>query len=118
MSSDAYYQELRELAEKLRTLQWEKMVWKKGPALRKKDGGSLQNYYGQSYDPKEFDLIEDGWEHDHCEFCWITISDCDHEKCSHQAYTCEDVLICPDCYQHIIRGGEDPEQYLKSKHRS
>ena len=50
-------------------------------------------YFRKWAPPKE------NWDHDHCEFCWATISNyaCDLQE----AYTTEDNYhwICPECFQ-------------------
>ncbi|GAH08333.1 unnamed protein product, partial [marine sediment metagenome] len=62
-------------AECCKDRSWTRKKWKKVPALVSKDGKGLKKYYGQKYDPKYFDLVEDGWDHDHCEICMWPISE-------------------------------------------
>lgn len=110
--SNEHYTELRNTIREWQSQEWHLKKWKKQPALVSKSGKEIQFYYGQDFAPETFDLIENAWEHDHCEFCWITISDCVHNKCIQEAYESDDGWICPDCYEHLIINQEDPETYL------
>src|SRR5262249_17756355 len=40
------------------------------------DGGHLWGpYWGQPFDPRVFELVEGGWDHEHCDVCWARIED-------------------------------------------
>jgi hypothetical protein len=32
-------------------------------------------YTGEPFDPEEWELREGGWDHEHCEVCWATVSE-------------------------------------------
>jgi hypothetical protein len=66
---------LLDMVGHLRQFTWTYRAWKPTPALIDKSNGSSRQYVGQTFDPKYFDLVNDGWTHDHCEICAQTISD-------------------------------------------
>jgi hypothetical protein len=52
------------------------------PSLRAKkplDGGGdwhiSKPYIGEPFDPDEYELREGGWDHEHCDVCFATITD-------------------------------------------
>jgi hypothetical protein len=58
-------------------------------------------YRGQDYDPEEFELVEGGWDHEHCHLCGAHIDDGD----SYWANEDEDwglVDLCAKCYSDAI----------------
>ena len=80
-----------------------------GPALLGKGPqGMSTKYTGQDYDPEEYDLVEDGWDHDHCLFCWQSICDCGSENCTCTGFTDGDEWICESCHQMVIVEKKDP----------
>jgi hypothetical protein len=32
-------------------------------------------YTGEPFDPEEYELVEGGWDHEHCDVCWAKIVD-------------------------------------------
>jgi hypothetical protein len=60
---------LIETIDYLRQLNWTHKVWQPTPALIDKSSGLSRQFVGQRFDPHYFDLIPDGWTHDHCEIC-------------------------------------------------
>ena len=114
--SDPYDQMLRELAVELRKIEWRFAEWQPRPALVGRNGGAMHEYWGQSYDPTRFDLVDDAWDHDHCEFCWATVSSEPSWGGYSSAYTDTDgYWICPICFERIIQAGEDAAAVVKSK---
>jgi len=110
-----FYDELREIATDFRSLKWDRKLWTNQPALVAKSGKSVCQYLGQEFDPNEYDLVDNAWNHDHCEFCNVTIKDCDSGRCITEGYVNEGTWLCPDCFEHIIKNEEDPESYLQSR---
>ena len=104
---------LLETVEYLRQLTWTYKIWKPTPALIDKSGGSSSQYMGQNFDPKYFDLVEDGWTHDHCEICFQTISnkegygDMDGYEANNGDW------VCKDCYSLFIKPS-DVQDIIKS----
>jgi hypothetical protein len=42
------------------------------------EGGHLwKPFRGEPYDPAVYELIQDGWDHEHCDVCWARIADGD-----------------------------------------
>jgi hypothetical protein len=114
--SDYYYNDLRKYAAECMVQKWELLTWVKQPALVNKERTKSCQYTGQQYDPKKFDVDPQGWDHEHCRFCFVTISDCGHSNCCGEGYTNGDnEWICPDCFEHLITNGEDPELFLETK---
>ncbi len=112
--TDSYYDEVREWIAEYQKKQWDLHKWTKRPALVNKKRTKYLLYTGQKYDSKKYELDPNGWDHDHCRFCFVSISDCDHDECINEAYTNSDGnWVCPECYQHLIINGEDPEYFLK-----
>jgi len=91
------------MAVELRKQKLSLELWRKRPALTSIDGKQVTLYIGQSYDTTKFSVIPDGWDHDHCEFCWSTISDRQDEI--NKAYTNGKKWICPKCFQSVIVDG-------------
>jgi hypothetical protein len=94
---------LLDTVEYLHDSTWTKKIWEPTPALIDKKGGSSRQYDGQQFDPKLFDLVEDGWTHDHCEICQTTISN--KEGYGDQAGYANDNgdWICLECYNIFIK---------------
>jgi len=100
----------REEVEALREDTWHLQQWEPGPALVDPKGGSSRKYYGQYYDPYHFRYEPGGWTHDHCMFCWATITNCEinQEGIYNKAYTNGlGDWLCPDCYEALIQSRED-----------
>jgi len=100
---------LRTLATECRQKEWRHEKWRPSPALvEKKQGGMAKKYDGHAYDSGRFDLVEDGWDHDHCMLCNQTISDCGGENCSPEGFTDGYNWLCGACHQRTIVNKEDP----------
>ena len=95
-------QYLLDTLDYLRQLTWTYKRWAPSPALVDKSGGSSRQYVGQNFDPKYFDVIEDGWTHDHCEICFTTISDKDGYGDTDGYKTNNNEWVCKDCYNLFI----------------
>jgi len=88
-------------------------VFRSVPSLRTKNptGGHymMKPYKGEHYDESEFELIEGGWNHQHCSFCFEKILD----DMPYWANTNEVIILCPRCYDHYqeeIAGKRTTEQ--------
>jgi len=84
--------------------------WRNQFALVRKDRRLLkQAQTDAEYDPEEWDLVPEGWDHDHCGLCWAHI-------CSHADHGFTEAYfallgaegygawICPPCYEQRIAG--------------
>jgi hypothetical protein len=58
-------------------------------------------YRGEPFDPEEYELREDGWDHEHCDVCWAHIEPGDaywpnvDEATGH-------VDLCERCYPRVM----------------
>jgi len=87
-------------AECCKDRSWTRKKWKKAQALVSKDGNSSHKYYGQQYDPKYYDLVEDGWDHDHCKICMWPISENEGHDTSY--FDGDGDWICEECHNRFI----------------
>ncbi|GAA4316803.1 hypothetical protein GCM10023184_00170 [Flaviaesturariibacter amylovorans] len=84
-----------------RSLDWIFKVWQPSPALIEKKAGNARPFVGQSFDPAYFDLVQDGWTHDHCEICFVNLSD-DTEAGETDGYTADRQWICKTCHAKLF----------------
>ena len=80
---------------------WEFRKWLARPALIEKKGGGSRLYVGQKFDSEYFELVQDGWSHDHCEICSKVISDFKDENADDCGYFYEGDWICESCFNKI-----------------
>jgi uncharacterized protein YcaQ len=100
---------LKKRAQEYRQLSWKLDYWSPSAALLPKDKNHPSwKYYGQSVNPDEYEIVKDGWSHDHCPFCDMIINDVEYEGAITEAYTDGYNWICPDCHKRIVLGSEDP----------
>ena|SRR5438093_1377877 len=97
----------------LRQLIWTYKVWMPTAALIDKSGGSSSQYVGQKFDPKYFDLVEDGWTHEHCEICYQRITNIEDygDEDGYEAQNGD--WVCKECYNLFIKPN-DIQETLKS----
>jgi len=110
---------LLRIIDYLRQLTWRYKQWLPSPALIDKSGGSSQQYVGQKFDSKYFDLIEDGWTHDHCEICFATISN-KPDYGGSDGYVAENSdWVCRECFALFIqpKNAHEAIQRLKTKRK-
>jgi len=79
-----------------RNLQWTKIIWKEKNALVDKKSETIGLYVGQKYDSEHFDLVDNGWTHDHCDICFLEIESNDI------AYESDSQILCSYCYFEFI----------------
>ncbi|WP_422929090.1 hypothetical protein [Singulisphaera sp. PoT] len=57
-------------------------------------------YRGQPYDPNCGEIIEGGWDHEHCDVCWARIEEGD-------SYWSDEITsnieLCEACYPIVMR---------------
>lgn len=80
---------------------WDIIKWFARPALVEKNRGSVSLYSGQSYDLNYFDLVLDGWNHDHCLSCFKRLSDYKDEETDEYGYFYQGEWICESCFIKI-----------------
>ena len=69
--------------------------------LNERGGSFWQPYRGEAYDPEKFELVEGGWDHEHCDVCWEKIVDGvaywtnDDAEAGH-------LDLCESCYPRVM----------------
>ena len=76
--------------------------WKHKAALVEKVSGTKWLYVGQKFDSKYIELVEDGWTHDHCEFCFKTITASNNESDKSYFNPNDEVWICKNCFETFL----------------
>ena len=94
---------LLETVDYLRQLSWTLQLWTTRPALIDKKGGSSRPFVGQKYDPNYFDLVDNGWTHDHCEICFQTISDIKDYGDLEGFTNYNNEWVCKSCFDLFIK---------------
>lgn len=84
-----------------RSSAWQETKWRPRPALVHRDGGRVSLYTGQGYDPDKIDLVEDGWNHDHCQICWWDLHEADDAEHG-IGYSDGEGWLCSECYNKFI----------------
>lgn len=86
----------------LRKFKWSFTNWSFRPALVDINGNSRE-YLGQDFDSDKFELIENGWTHDHCEICFTNISEGDNNSDFEiDGFEYDSDWICKCCYENLI----------------
>ena len=101
-----YEWELADIQEEIdwcRQRPWVKQRWTPTAALVQKNGTTSQ-YIGQEYDPNDYDLIEDGWTHDHCSICWFTLHESEVSEENTGWTDGKRKWLCCECYEKFIEG--------------
>jgi hypothetical protein len=62
-------------------------------------------YTGQKYNPENFEVVEDGWDHEHCHVCHARIEPGDEYWQSAEPHPLE---LCLACYQRLTTGRPNP----------
>jgi len=85
------------------TFHWERRLSRPRDALVKRTGGALMLHRGDTYDAQEFDLVKEGWKHDHCVVCWKMLYNDDRPDESF-GYTNGEHWLCQQCYEAFLVG--------------
>jgi hypothetical protein len=85
------------------TFHWQRRLSQPRDALVRRAGGAIMLYRGGIYDPTEFDLVKDGWKHDHCVICWKMLYDAENPDESF-GYTNGEHWLCLQCYEAFLAG--------------
>ena len=96
---------LADLAPKLeecRKRQWRKQRWVKRDALVQREGGMTVPYWGQAYNPKEFELVRGGWAKNLCEICFWELCESDNLHQS-MGFTDGRRWLCIECHDLLAQ---------------
>lgn len=99
----------------LKTYSWTHKYYRAEPAMAEKRGGTLRPYLGQQFDENYFDIVPDGWSHDHCEICYARISDDVDEEDENEGYFSEGSWLCTFCYFSFVKPDDLFESLKKFK---
>ena len=102
LHGDAWaWADIRDAVDSCRSRSWTYAVWRPRSALVDRSGG-VREYTGQAFDPVDFELVEGGWTHDHCEICWSSLHE--SEDSVHGAGFTADgrTWLCSECYGKLI----------------
>jgi hypothetical protein len=77
------------------------------PCLEARDGGGWVPYRGQPFDPTAWQVVESGWDHEHCDVCSARIT----EGVAYWTSAWpEQVDLCGACYP-LVRAVLDAEPF-------
>lgn len=94
--------DVQNIIDHCRKRQWRRQHWAKRDALVQRGGGMTIPYFGQSYDPKEFEVVRGGWKRNLCEICNWELCESDNEQHT-VGYTDGRQWICSECHDQFIR---------------
>jgi len=84
----------------LRGMVFARRIFSKVPALvaihSKNDCLEQQEFRGQTFDPKEWQLVENRWDHQHCRICQFSIAD----GMTYWATEDDRRILCDACHEH------------------
>jgi hypothetical protein len=101
-NGDVGIDHIREMYEDLKGSDFQYMDWKPRPALVERNRGTSWLYIGQKFDSKYIDLVQDGWTHDHCQICAVTINENKNEHTVTVGYFDGYDWVCKSCYENIL----------------
>jgi hypothetical protein len=87
--------------EYYRSLNWTESKWTPSPALIEKRNGAIHLFVGQRFEPEYFDFAPDGWNHDHCEICQVTLCE-NPEGCETEGYKSDHLWLCKNCFNKYL----------------
>lgn len=94
--------ELAPKVEECRKRQWRKQRWMPRDALVQREGGMTVPYWGQAYNPAEFELVRGGWKRNLCEICFWEL--CESTDLQHfMGYTEGRRWLCIECHDLFIQ---------------
>lgn len=104
---------IREMIEEIEKNHYSFTNWFPRPGLKEKNTDFVSRLYiGQSYDKNQFDLVENGWIHDHCEICFQTIGQETNEYVETSGYFDGYDWVCKSCFEELVMA-ENIETVLK-----
>jgi hypothetical protein len=101
-TGDIEIDHIREMYEDLKGTTFHHMKWKPRPALVDKKGKTTRLYTGQKFDPNYIDLVEDGWTHDHCQICFVSIGKQENQYTQSEGYFDGYDWLCKSCFETFL----------------
>ena len=105
-TGDIEIDHVREMYEDLNGTNFQFMNWKPRSALVDKNGKTTRLYTGQEFDPKYFDLVENGWTNDDCQICFVNIGEHENQYTQTAGYFNGFDWICKSCFETFITSDE------------
>lgn len=101
-TGDIEVDHIREMYVDLKGTTFQQMKWRPRPALVDKNGKTTRLYIGQKFDPNYIDLVEDGWTHEHCQICFVSIGEHDNQYTQTEGYFNGYDWVCKSCYETVM----------------
>ena len=103
---------LRTLASDAKRKRWALQTWRPSPALVQKteEGRRATKFTGQKYDPAKWELVQNGWDHDHCLFCSQSICNCGSKNCDPEGFTDGKDWVCKMCHEKYLKETTGPNE--------
>jgi hypothetical protein len=83
-----------------KNLTWEKTDFHASDAVRVDIGNGMSMIRPIDNTEKEASLIENGWDHEHCELCWEKIG---YGGQASGFYSSEKNWVCENCYENYVK---------------
>ncbi len=93
---------IREMYDELKGTTFQQLKWRPRPALFEKNGKTTWLYTGQKFDPDYIDLVEDGWTHDDCQICFISIGKHENQCTQTEGYFNGYEWLCNSCFENFM----------------
>ena len=95
--------DIEESVEWARKQEWTKQKWVPRAALVSR--GKISDYVGQKFIPEYTKLVEDGWDHDHCEICSWKLHETE-DPLHGEGFTIDGHdWLCQECFIQFIASG-------------
>lgn len=111
-NSDIEIEHIREMYVDLKGSTFQFIKWMARPALVDKNRKTTRLYTGQKFDPNYIDYVNDGWIHDDCQICFVSIGAYENQYTQTEGYFDGYGWVCKSCYETIIVA-ENIEEKLK-----
>ena len=112
-TGDIEVDHIREMFYDLKDKEFKYSQWFPRAALIDKKANTTHLFTGQKYSEANFDFDMAGWTHDHCDICFITISQEQTDFVQNEGYFDGSDWVCKSCYE-IIVSAKDIEEKLKT----
>ncbi|MGB0281826.1 MAG: hypothetical protein ACPGAE_06585 [Neptuniibacter sp.] len=93
--------DVKEEVEWCRSQEWVQLAFVPRDAIKQKHSWT-EHKEGKAA-PEGGEVIEGGWEHEHCQVCWWKIRESDNPEIG-VGYTNGNQWLCTECYSQFIEG--------------